>query len=85
MALGVEVSELQEHFMWLTQAESRALPPDTLAKIKDEVGDVVVYLLRLCDILGIDPIQAAADKMIKNGQKYPVDKARGNARKYTDI
>ncbi|MCF7902259.1 MAG: nucleotide pyrophosphohydrolase, partial [Candidatus Marinimicrobia bacterium] len=45
----------------------------------------MVYLLRLCDVLGIDPVAAASEKMIKNGEKYPVEKARGNARKYTDL
>ncbi len=85
MALGVEVAELQEHFMWLTQAESRALPPEKLARVTEEIGDVMVYLLRLCDVLGIDPVEAAANKMVKNGKKYPVEKSRGNARKYTEL
>lgn len=85
MALNVEAAELMEHFQWLTADESRELSPESLAHVRDEVGDVMVYLLRLCDVLGIDPVEAAAEKMIKNGQKYPVEKARGNARKYTDL
>jgi NTP pyrophosphatase (non-canonical NTP hydrolase) len=84
MALNVEVAEIMEHFMWLTTAESRQLPPEKMAKVKDEIGDVLVYLIRLCDELGIDPIQAAHDKMVKNAKKYPVEKAKGNARKYTE-
>ena len=62
MALSVEVAELQEHFMWLTQVESRELPPEKLARVTDEIGDVMVYLLRLCDVLGIDPVEAASNK-----------------------
>ncbi|MCF7801800.1 MAG: nucleotide pyrophosphohydrolase [Candidatus Marinimicrobia bacterium] len=85
MALSVEAAELMEHFQWLTMDESRDLSPETLARVRDEVGDVMVYLLRLCDVLGIDPVAAASEKMIKNGEKYPVEKARGNARKYTDL
>lgn len=85
MALSVEAAELMEHFQWLTTDESRDLPSDSLARVRDEVGDVMVYLLRLCDVLGIDPVKAAAEKMVKNGKKYPVEKARGNARKYTDL
>lgn len=85
MALSVEVAELQEHFLWLTQAESRDLTPEKLSDVEDEIGDVVVYLLRLCDVLGIDPILATTHKMVKNGVKYPVEKSRGNAKKYTEL
>lgn len=85
MALGVEVAELQEHFLWLTEAESRELPPEKHSEVEDEIGDILVYLLRLCDVLEIDPIRSASRKMIKNGAKYPIDKARGNAKKYTDF
>jgi len=85
MALSVEAGELQEHFLWLTQAESRELTPGNLSEVEDEIGDVMVYLLRLCDVLGVDPIRAATQKMVKNGVKYPVEKSRGNAKKYTDL
>lgn len=85
MALSIEVAELMEHFQWLTPEESLHLPPETMSKVRHEVGDVMVYLLRLCDVLGIDPVEAASEKMIQNGRKYPVEKARGNARKYTDL
>ena len=85
MALSVEVAELVEHFQWLTQAESLDLPAEKRACVKEEIGDVLIYLLNLSYKLGIDPIAAAHEKMEKNGQKYPVHKARGNARKYTEI
>jgi len=85
MALSVEVAELVEHFQWLTQAESRNLPADKLAKIKDEIGDILIYLVNLSDKVGIDPLSAAHAKIEKNRANYPVEKARGNALKYSDM
>ena len=85
MALSVEVAELVEHFQWLTQAESDNLDPAKLAEIKEEIADVLIYLTRLADQLGIDPVQAAEEKMRLNEKKYPVEKAKGNAAKYTDL
>ena len=54
-------------------------------EVKDEIGDTLVYLLRLCDELNIDPIKAANDKMLKNAEKYPIEKAKGSAKKYTKL
>jgi len=85
MALSVEVAELVEHFQWLTQAQSRELSLDKLDKIKDEIGDVLIYTVNLSDKLGIDPIKAAHEKIEKNRLNYPVDRAKGNAGKYTEI
>ena len=50
-----------------------------------EVADVFVYLLQLCDTLQIDPLRAATEKLAQNERKYPVERARGNSRKYTDL
>ncbi len=85
MALSVEVAEIVEHFQWLTQAESNNLDPVKLAAIKEEIADVMIYLTRLADRLGIDPVQAAEEKLRLNEKKYPVEKAKGNAAKYTDL
>lgn len=85
MALSVEASEILEHFQWLTQEESRNLSPEKLAEVKDEIGDVLVYLLNLADKLGIDPIEAAREKMVKNAEKYPVSAAHGRAVKHTQL
>ncbi len=82
MALAVEAAELAEHFQWLTQEQSRTLPPETLAEVRQEIGDVLIYLANLCDMLGIDPVKAAQDKLEINRQKYPAAKARGRADKY---
>jgi NTP pyrophosphatase (non-canonical NTP hydrolase) len=85
MALSVEAAELLEHFQWLTEAQSAALPGDRLAAVAQEVADVQIYLIRLADKLDIDLDAAVAAKMAVNAQKYPADKARGNALKYTEF
>jgi NTP pyrophosphatase (non-canonical NTP hydrolase) len=85
MALSVEAAELLEIFQWLTEAQSRSLAPEARAAASDEIADVLLYLIRLSDALGIDPIAAARRKLVANGEKYPVDKARGNSRKYTEL
>ena len=84
MALVVEVSELAEHFQWLTEEQSSNLPPDKLAEVKEEVGDVLIYVANLCDKLVIDPIDAARNKLEKNKGKYPVSAVRGKSFKYSE-
>ena len=83
-ALSVEAAELLEHFQWLTEAESQRLPPEKRAQVADELADVLVYLVRLADKLGVDLLDAAAAKIDKNALKYPAGKVRGSMKKYTD-
>ena len=66
MALSVEVAELVELFQWLTQEESRSINGKRLNKIKDEIGDVMIFLTMLADKFNLDPINAAKEKIIKN-------------------
>jgi len=84
MALMVEAAELLEHFQWRTQDESRELDAVALDAVRLEAADVLIYLVRLADVLGIDLLQAARDKIELNEQKYPAERVRGDARKYTD-
>ena len=84
-ALAVEAAELLEHFQWLTEAQSQQLPPETLNEVSNEVADVLLYLIRISDKLGIDLIAAANAKILLNAEKYPVEKARGSSRKYTEL
>lgn len=84
MALAVEAAELLEHFQWLTEAESTELEPERLSAVADEIADVQLYLIRLADRLNVDIPNAVAEKTRKNEAKYPVDKVRGNSRKYTE-
>ena len=85
MALGVEAAEINEHFQWLTEEQSKNLPQNKLGEIANELADTLIYLVRLADKLDIDLLTAAQDKIELNEQKYPVDKARGNAKKYTEF
>jgi len=85
MALAGETGELLEHFQWLTEAESSALPAATRDEVALEIADVLLFLVRLADRLGIDPLEAAARKLELNARKYPVDKARGRATKYVRL
>jgi dCTP diphosphatase len=71
MALSVEAAELVEHFQWATPEESLSLPPEKRAEVADEIADVLIYLTELADVLGIDPIDAARAKIVKNAAKYP--------------
>ena len=85
MALSVEVAEIVEHFQWLTQEQSKRLDPEKMAKLREEIGDVMIYLTRLADCLGIDPVRAAEEKIRINEKKYPVARSRGLATKYTEL
>jgi NTP pyrophosphatase (non-canonical NTP hydrolase) len=85
MALSVEIAEIVEHFQWLTEEQSNDLPEQTLDKVETELADTLLYLVRLADKLDIDLLDAARRKIEINEQKYPVEKSRGNAKKYTDL
>lgn len=84
-ALAVEASELLEHFQWLKEDESFDLSPEKRAKVAEEIADVLLYLVRIADKLDIDVLDAALRKIETNGKKYPVEKAKGSMRKYTDL
>ena len=85
MALMVETAELAELFQWLTQEQSRALPPEKKKKVGEEIGDILIYLVTLADTLDIDPMQSAMSKIEANRQKYPVQKSRGSSLKYNEF
>jgi dCTP diphosphatase len=84
MALSVEVAEIVEHFQWLTEEQSRNLSPEKLAEVRQEIGDVMIYLAEFGEKLGIDPVEAAKAKLEINRQKYPAELVKGNASKYTE-
>jgi len=72
MALIVEAAELVEQFQWMTPEQSMALNAEQLAAVRDEVADTLIYLVEIADVLNIDLIAAARDKMAKNAIKYPL-------------
>src|SRR5471030_927671 len=85
MALCVEAAELLEHFQWLTPAQSARLDAKRKRAVADEIADVLLYLTRLADVLDIDAVAAARRKIRVNARKYPVRRAKGNARKYSEL
>jgi NTP pyrophosphatase (non-canonical NTP hydrolase) len=84
MALIAEAAELVEHFQWLTERESSALPDRKLREVETELADILIYLIRLADKLGVDLAEAAHRKITVNERKYPAAKAKGTAAKYTE-
>ena len=85
MALAVEVAELMEHFQWLTEQQSAELPPAVKQQVAAELADVFIYTVRLADRLGVDLEPQVEAKILANAAKYPVEKCRGSARKYSDL
>ena len=82
MALSGEAGELIEHFQWLTAEESASLSAPVREEVALEMADVLLYLVRLGDVLGIDLAEAARRKIAINAQRYPVERVRGRAVKY---
>jgi dCTP diphosphatase len=84
MALSVEAAELVEEFQWLTEQQSQSLDAERRERVRLELADVFIYLLRISDRLGIDLLAAADAKIVLNERKYPAERVRGDARKYTE-
>ena len=74
-----------EPFQWLTDEQSRELSAEARAAVELEMADVLLYLVRLADKLGVDLAQAARNKIKLNAQKYPVERARGSSLKYDEL
>jgi NTP pyrophosphatase (non-canonical NTP hydrolase) len=83
-ALCVEAAELLEHFQWLQTGNKDELTETKFEQVRYEMADVLVFLVRLADKLDIDLMTAVAEKMVINRAKYPADKVRGDARKYSE-
>ena len=87
MALTGEVGELAEVFQWMTEEASRnaGRDPRTAQAVREELADVLLYVVRAADVLGVDLNAAVADKLQTNAEKYPAAAARGTSRKYTEL
>ncbi|ERZ01116.1 nucleotide pyrophosphohydrolase [Pseudomonas aeruginosa] len=87
MALAGETGELLEIFQWMSEEQSitAAQRPETAQAVRDELADVMMYLVRLADVLGVDLTEAVQHKLRLNGKKYPVDKARNTSKKYDQL
>jgi NTP pyrophosphatase (non-canonical NTP hydrolase) len=79
MSLAIEAAELMEHFQWIDGAESRRVvdDPAKLSAIRDEMADILCYLLALANSLDVDLATSVRDKMVKNAAKYPAEQSRG--------
>jgi len=84
-ALSVEASELVEHFLWVSQDASYEVVNENKEEVADEMADVFAYLLSLSDITDINLEEALLNKLEKNRKKYPINKAKGNSKKYTKL
>lgn len=85
IALSVEASELLEIFQWLTPEQAQHLNAEQKAAVQDEIGDIMICLVNLSDRLRLDPLASAVQKLEKVKAKYPVEKARGLAKKYSEL
>ena len=82
VALSIEAAELNEIFLWKDVKESDLVDKE---KIKEELADVFAYAFLLAEKQGLDVKQIVLDKVKRNGEKYPVDKAKGSAKKYNEL
>jgi NTP pyrophosphatase (non-canonical NTP hydrolase) len=82
VALSIEAAELNEIFLWKDLKESDLVDKE---KIKEELADVFAYAFLLAEKQGLDVKQIVLDKIKRNGEKYPVDKAKGSAKKYNEL
>ena len=79
VALNIEAGELLENFLWKSHEEANK------EKVKEELADVFAYAFLLADKYDFDVKQIVLDKIKSNGEKYPIDKAKGTAKKYTEL
>ena len=84
MALIAEAAELVEHFQWVQGDESHLLEDKTRQSVEEELADILIYLVRISDKLEVDLYEAVERKIAINEKKYPADKVRGSAKKYTE-
>jgi NTP pyrophosphatase (non-canonical NTP hydrolase) len=87
MALAAEAGELMEHFLWCESEQSHQLceNPEKKVAIADELADVLIYALRFADVACIDPVVAINEKMLRNNDRYPVEKSKGRSNKYNEL
>ena len=84
-AISIEAAELQEIFLWKSTEESKSLPSDQLKRVENEVADIFIFMVYLCNHFEINLLEAVLKKINKNELKYPVEKSRGSSKKYTEL
>ena len=83
MSISIEAAELLENFQW--SKDDEPLSTTNKESISEEIADVLIYAIRLCEVLEVDPIEISNRKIDKNAIKYPIDLSKGNSEKYTDL
>ena len=81
MALIAECAELIEHFQWMREAQRKNLSPKKLEAVSHELADILIFLIRVSDTLGVNLIEAANVKVGINEQRYPTERVRGSAKR----
>ena len=76
-SISIEASELLEHFQWNNEFDKEG--------VNEELADVMIYCIQMADVLNVDIKEIMEKKLIKNGEKYPVDKAKGKSIKYNKL
>ena len=85
LGLNIEVSELQEIFLWKSQEQIEEICKNEKGKIEDEIADVFIFLAYLCNDLKINLDQVIKNKIAQNNLKYPINKSKGNNKKYNEL
>jgi len=85
MALASETGELLEVFQWLSESQSEEPSLEVFRKTSEELADILIYAIRLADKMGINIEEAVDEKIGINRIKYPVEKSKGNSKKYTEL
>ena len=83
MSISIEAAELLENFQW--SKDDEPLSTTNKESISEEIADVLIYAIRLCEVLEVDPIEISNKKIDKNTIKYPVDLSKGKSEKYTNL
>lgn len=84
-AITIESGELLEHFLWKTPEESRKITKEKREKLAAEIADILIFSMLFAHETGVDIEKAILDKIRHNETRYPVDKAKGSAKKYTEL
>ncbi len=84
ISLSLEASEVLEHFQWMGEDAMRNLSKAKISEVSDELADVLYWVLLLANKLDIDLVKSFDAKMLKNEAKYPIEKSKGNSKKYTE-
>jgi len=85
-SITIEAAELMECFQWSSPSEIELIQDkDRMDSVKAELADVMIYAIRLCSVLSLDPLNIMGDKLEENRGKYPINLSRGNPKKYNEL